>query len=382
MPRALHQQGALELLLTDVWLRPKRWTSGRLGMSAAAGRFHPGLAHNTVVASNFGAVRFELTAKMRRRSGWQVITARNDWFQEFVLSHLKQHSRKRNGHSVTLFAYSYAAERIFRFAKQQGWRTVLGQIDAGPTEEEVVNRLRPQEDLEACQAPAGYWEQWRTECELADRIVVNSEWSRDALVNYGVEANKVKIIPLAYERSAEGVTSERKYPPQFSRDRPMRVLFLGQISLRKGVGALFEAITLLRNEPIEFWLVGPVQIRVPTELRNGSTIRWVGSVPRLRVGDYYSGADIFLFPTLSDGFGLTQLEAQSWKLPVVASRFCGAVVQDRINGLVLNHISGATIANALLDLLRCPQLLQHMSNQSGVREEFSLASVASALVNL
>lgn len=382
MPRALQRRGALELLLTDVWVRPKPWSG--LGTQAVVGRFHDGLAQNSVVASNVGAIRFELSARMRRRSGWPLIMARNGWFQEFVLSQLKQNVRNRNGHSVTIFAYSYAADRIFNFAKQQGWRTVLGQIDPGPAAEELLRRVNQDNstNVETRPAPASYWDRWQTECELADRIVVNSEWSRDGLINHCVDANKIRIIPLAFEHSADSVSFKRNYPSQFTRDRPLRVLFLGQVSLRKGAAALFEAIRLLRNEPIEFWFVGPVQIRVPDELKGASQIGWIGRVPRLRVADFYRRADVFLFPTLSDGFGLTQLEAQSWKLPVIASRFCGAVVQDTINGLVLSEISGRKIADALIGLLRSPEQLQKMSSQSGVREEFSLASLASRLINL
>ena len=384
MPRALQRQGALHLLLTDLWVRPKRWGLSGLTTRAVAGRFHNDIAQNTVSVSNAHAIRFELSARMRRRSGWQLITARNRWFQEFALSRLKQNLRNGNGHPLTVFAYSYAADRIFSFAKQQGWRTVLGQIDPGPAEEKLVTRLtRESRDVVAWHpAPAGYWNQWQTECELADRIVVNSEWSRAALVNYGVDASKIKTIPLAFEHSAEAKVFKRYYPHQFTSDRPMRVLFLGQISLRKGVGPLFEAIRLLRDEPIEFSFVGSVHIKIPAELRRDPRVRWVGSVPRSRVADYYQRADVFLFPTLSDGFGLTQLEAQSWKLPIIASPFCGAVVQDRINGLVLSEVSGRTIADALIGLVRSPEQLQNMSHQSQVREEFSLASLASALTSL
>ena len=46
-------------------------------------------------------------------------------------------SNAANG-THTVFAYSYAAEGIFKFARERGWRTVLGQIDPGPAEERIV----------------------------------------------------------------------------------------------------------------------------------------------------------------------------------------------------------------------------------------------------
>jgi glycosyltransferase involved in cell wall biosynthesis len=160
------------------------------------------------------------------------------------------------------------------------------------------------------------------------------------------------------------------------------VLFLGQICLRKGVDALLQAIQLLHDEPIEFWFVGPIQVEIPHALRSESRVQWVGAVPRSQTSDYYRKADVFILPTLSDGFGLTQLEAQAWKLPVIASRFCGSVVEDGINGLLLPEVSSSAIVNALTTILRSPQKLQAMSDASHVSERFSLDSIGASLVNL
>ena len=71
-----------------------------------------------------------------------------------------------------------------------------------------------------------------------------------------------------------------------------------------------------------------IQIAVPADLRDHPQVRWAGTVSREDTARYYRDADVFLFPTYSDGFGLTQLEAQAWKLPIIASVFCGAVVED------------------------------------------------------
>ena len=225
-------------------------------------------------------------------------------------------------------------------------------------------------------APAEYWNSWRNECALADQIVVNSSWSRDALLSEGVPAEKVSVVPLAYEAAPETISYERDYPDAFTSQRPLRVLFLGQINLRKGVGQLFDAMKLLARENVEFWFVGPVQINVPSELKDHARVKWFGVVPRNQVHEYYKKADVFIFPTLSDGFGLTQLEAQSWKLPVVASRYCGEVVRDGVNGVILEEVSGQAIADVLLKFLRSPEILKAMSARSCVSDRFSLKTLA------
>ena len=86
-----------------------------------------------------------------------------------------------------------------------------------------------------------------------------------------------------------------------------------------------------------------------------------GPVPRGAVHRYYRDADVFLFPTLSDGFGLTQLEAQAWGLPIVASPHCGAVVRHQVDGLVLEAVTGEAVAEAIRWCLGNPAALRDMS---------------------
>ena len=363
VPRALKLGGLLEECITDRWMR-------------RSGRFHPGLTDARVVAPNLSALTFELKASLARENGWNLIACRNQWFQKHAVAQL---ARNHHG-SHTLFAYSYAAKEIFEFARARGWRTVLGQIDPGPAEVTGLQNNSAVQETHWEPAPQAYWDNWRDECSLADQIVVNSVWSKDALIAVGMPAEKIQVIPVAYE--ADTKSFERHYPRAFSAERPLRVLFLGQINLRKGVAHLLDAVKLLSGEPVELWFVGPMQIRVPQGLRLHPRIRWFGVVPRTAVDRYYRDADVFILPTLSDGFGLTQLEAQAWKLPVIASRYCGEVVRDGVNGIVLEEVSGRAIAQAILELLRSPERLSMMSARSAVDERFSLTSLAASLRQL
>jgi glycosyltransferase involved in cell wall biosynthesis len=369
VPRALHLRGMLAELITDVWM--PRFT----------GRFHPNLSSATVTAPNISALTFELKASFARENGWKLISRRNEWFQQRAVARL---TRNRNGSANgnhTVFAYSYAAEQIFRFARARGWRTVLGQIDPGIAYERIITPLyETVEDKHWTPAPGAYWDSWRTECALADRIVVNSKWCRDALLSDGVPAEKIRVLPVAYE--AANHEFQRQYPPAFSSERRMRVLFLGHISLRKGVGQLLDAVKLLAGEHVEFWFVGPTQIGVSEALKSHPQIKWFGVAERAAVDRYYRDADVFIFPTLSDGFGLTQLEAQSWKLPVIASRYCGEVVRHGVNGVILEEVSPRAIAGALLNFVRAPATLNAMSMRSCVDDRFSLGALASSLNSL
>jgi glycosyltransferase involved in cell wall biosynthesis len=406
IPRALFHQRALEHLVTDAWGAPVslvailgggRKSDIRHGESVfpftpgydvtswrISGRWHQELRDAPVRAFTSSLLMFELLARARAISGWPKIVARNEWFQRKVVSFLRSQLPTINYQPI-LLSYSYAALEPLRFARSQGWRTVLGQIDPGPLEEEILAAEAEKEASLAPhwkRAPAGYWKSWREECDVADQIIVNSQWSFDALVGTGIGKEKLSIIPLAYEPTSEARSFHRTYPDQFTDARPLRVLFLGQVNLRKGVARLLNAIRLLKDEPIEFQFVGPVQISVPDDLTNNPRVRWFGAVSRGEVDTFYRDADVLIFPTLSDGFGLTQLEAQAWSLPVIASRFCGEVVADRQNGLRLQEVCPAAIAEALRYCVHRPEHLRAWSENSVKPEKFGLNTLAGQLMSL
>ena len=176
-------------------------------MPRLRGLYHPDL-DGRVSAFNVPALLFEARQTLARAGGWRRIVKRNEWFQSRVLEVLK----KRSPDATVLFSYSYTARRLFEHAKAAGWKTVMVQIDAGLAEERLVASLHARHPgLEANwrPAPPEYWTRWRAEIDLADRIIVHSTWSRDALVTEGVSEEKIVIVPLAYEPPAAAASFER-----------------------------------------------------------------------------------------------------------------------------------------------------------------------------
>jgi len=276
IPRALLRRGMLAYLLTDAWASSSSFLAKLCG-HRLTDRFHNELNDAHVMAFNSSLVLFETFALARGLGEWERIIARNHWFQRKVVSFLRS-QLSTISYQPILLSYSYTAFEPFRYAKSQGWKTVLVQIDPGPEEERIVAEEAarvPELAGEWQPAPAEYWASWRAECDLADCIVVNSEWSRNGLMRSGVATGKLAVIPLAYEtpeaagqktagfaeaRAAKEVRYARSYPARFTQERPLCVLFLGQVNLRKGLARLLDAARMLRDEPLEFWIVGPVQV--------------------------------------------------------------------------------------------------------------------------
>jgi glycosyltransferase involved in cell wall biosynthesis len=390
IPRALVRVGMLQSLLTDTWVPPSSFLAKLCGRtSKLSERFHSELRDAPVTAFNSSLVLFEMLARARGLGGWAKIIARNRWFQRKVVSYLHSQLSTLNSQPI-LLSYSYTALEPFRYAKAQGWKTILIQIDPGPEEEAIVAKEAarlPELAGNWQPAPVEYWAFWRKECELADRIVVNSEWSREGLVRGGVPAEKLSISPLAYEVEGprdDGTTrpQERKYPDRFTFERPMRVLFLGLINLRKGAARLLEAARMLRDEPVEFWMVGPVEIAHASAIGNAGRVKWFGPVTRKQATEFYRDADVFILPTLSDGFAITQLEAQAHGLPVIASKFCGKVVENGFDGIILEEPTAACIAAAVRDCIADADRLQKLAAASRLRDEFGIDALAERLQRL
>ncbi len=161
------------------------------------------------------------------------------------------------------FGYAYASLEMLLAEKPRGVRTLLGQIDPGALECQLVAEEMsrfPEFAGPPPEFPAGYYDRNRREWELADRILVNSAFSRDGLIKQGVNPQKLVVVPLCFEpRTENPPTAERPACPP--RSRPLKVLFLGQVILRKGIHYLLEAARQLDPDKVHFDIVGALGIK-------------------------------------------------------------------------------------------------------------------------
>jgi len=382
IPRALASVGRLGGLITDAWVHPGSWfarLSGGLG-KRLAGRYHPELAGQKIAAFTKQFARIELSQRIRRRSGVAFYIARNDVFDRACAQIVE---RDDSPPGSVFFGFCHANRHAFPVAKAKGFRTILGQFDPGPREQDIVEReceARPEIQTTWQRYSAELVASWREEVVLSDAVIVNSAWSRECLVATGVPLEKIVVVPLVYTTGApRGIT--REYPARFTRERPFRVLFLGQVNLRKGIARLLDAAKILIGRPVEIRLVGPTDISNLAELSRGLPVKYYGPVPRAEVEQHYREADIFILPTLSDGYAITQLEAMAWGLPVIASRYCGSVVQHERNGIILSEPTGEEIAATLDKFIEKPESLRRLS--AGISApDFGLDQLAQTLIEM
>ena len=278
------------------------------------------------------------------------------------------------------------------FQRVKGVATcVLDQIDGGIEEVHIVraeqeaNRgwLREAPDWETCRQSGDTW--WldieaprlRQEWDLADSIVCNSEWTKKCLVKAGVESDKCSVIPLTFRPSqikpTDTTQSRRPY------DAPLRIAFLGTLTLRKGVHHLLEAARRASRQcNLHVELAGSLGEISQQSLDNYSDIAtWHGRIPRSSVAALLERCDILALPSLSEGFGIVQLEAMAHGLPVIASDRTGDVVIDRVNGIRVPAGDIDALANNLCTLAEDGNLLAHITSGARTRAgDFDFSHVA------
>jgi glycosyltransferase involved in cell wall biosynthesis len=391
VPRALHQRNRLAALYTDFWAGPV-WR--RLGcttvfrpLRSLAARFHPELAEAPIVSWNTRALLSAARLRQKPAAGSRhigYVKAGHD-FASAVRESLRRR-RDLPGDTV-LFAYDTGALEVFEWCRERGIKCVLDQMDPSRAEVEMVRdeeKRWPGWTTQITEVPEEYFRRREGEWALADRIVVNSEFCRQTLISQGVAPEKLVIIPLCYEPEAGKVPKPGPTTLNLQLSTaPLRVLFLGQVILRKGIQYLLEAARLLERENIRFDIVGPIGITPQAMASAPRNVVFHGRATRDQAAGWYRKADLFVLPTISDGFAITQLEAMAHGLPVVATPCCGNVVSDGVDGFLVRPYDAEALAKALLRYLAGSELLRsHQAAAFAKSKQFTLARLAANLLRL
>lgn len=164
--------------------------------------------------------------------------------------------------------------------------------------------------------PPVYEKRLEEEPFMADWVIAASRFTKWTLTETGIPESKIKLLPLGFELD--------KIPFQLKGEgfsnRPLRLLFAGTVTQRKGIAYLLEAMEKLHwPADIELHFVGGIQ-------GNGKAFaaRKGKSIHHPALGQYemfqqYQNYDALVLPTVFEGFGLVIVEAMAAGLPVITT---------------------------------------------------------------
>jgi glycosyltransferase involved in cell wall biosynthesis len=263
-----------------------------------------------------------------------------------------------------------------RQAKEQGLHVVHELIIGADVGRIMLEERRRYPGIEAEGDPAEVVEagiardlqKWT----LSDQVLVPSEYCRDSSIALGCDPAKIDLVPYGIPEHWFELVHDPK---------PGRILFVGQVGLRKGSHVLAEACRLLKRRGVSFEcrIAGPPQVDITHPLFEGPT--YIGHVPRNLIREEFCRADIFVLPTLAEGMALAHLEAMACGVPVITSPHCGSVVRDGVDGFIVPIRAAAAVADRLQQLLEDRNLRNQLGASARERAcEFTWARYGDRLL--
>lgn len=170
----------------------------------------------------------------------------------------------------------------------------------------------------------GNWmvEREEREYRLATKIITLSSFARDTFAAEGIPPERVAVVPLGVSagqfRASEAAVEERRR--RILSGAPLRILFVGTLSMQKGCWDLAQMMQRLPAGRFEWRLIGAVTPEVRgllPALRKHAEV--LPQQPHHTMHEWYAGADLFVLPTIQDGFAAVLAEAQANSLPVLTT---------------------------------------------------------------
>nr|WP_294941972.1 glycosyltransferase family 4 protein [uncultured Mucilaginibacter sp.] len=303
--------------------------------------------------------RIGLKGAVAHETGWACVDAVYSNLDKKVAGRVAQMAKKNKPDAI--YAYEDGALQSFRQAKLNGisciydlpigyWRAariMLGaERERWPDWAATLTGLKDSETKLARKD---------AEISLADNIFVASSFTKKTLEYFPGELPGVNVVPYAFPP----VAAERHYQA-ITGARPLKLLFVGGLSQRKGIADLFAAVKTFGNK-VELTVVGSKLVDDCAVLNEALTKhRWIPSLPHNGVLKLMREHDVLVFPSLFEGFGLVITEAMAQGTPVITTdRTAGPdIITDGENGWLMEAGSTLRLQEAIERLLLRPALIK------------------------
>ncbi len=201
----------------------------------------------------------------------------------------------------------------------------------------------------------------------ADLILTQSSFARQSFVDRGTLPEKVVALPTSPRRVLpSGQATQTKPHDEF------RVLYIGQLTVRKGVHDLVQAFRLAAIPNSRLQLIGTITPETQRLLgKPGSSVELFGVRPKSELASYYEQADAFVLASIEEGMPGALCEALAYGRPIVATENTGArnLFSDGVEGFIVPIRSPEAIAEKLVWLYEHPAERRAMGDAARARAD-------------
>jgi len=354
IPRIFESAGMLSALYTD---SSSQSLLGKL--SAILGGAAPsklaklgrrkiaGVPAGKVRSSDVHALREQVNAILRRHhlTGIELFLQRHR-----LLSRKMKSWGARDANAV--YSMYYENLDFLRWAKDAGCKSIV-DVYISPLTDKIMQEEESPFDL-----PAGFYDAdsmqtkmdlWQEAAALGDVLLCPSEWVAEGVRVVSPEsAHKIRVVPYGCSINYSGGVNLPKVG---------KVLFAGSDVVRKGIHYLAQAATELRavDEDIEIQVAGSIPEAI---LRHPlcNDLKFLGQLSSDQMKQAYLTADMFVLPSLSEGYAGVVAEAIGAGCPVVVTKESGSPVIHEREGLIIPARDPKALSAAILRMVQDREL--------------------------
>ncbi len=272
--------------------------------------------------------------------------------------------RRGLGNATAVYLFNGAALEIARYAKDKGITTIVEQTSAPVAMEErlLLEERERWPGWERHNVGHADWEPMAEreslEWWLADRILCGSQHVLQGIRAQGGPSDRALVVPYSAQAGF--------FRPRPSRrdNEPLHVLFVGTVSLQKGVQYLGEAARHLRSKEILIRVVGPIRVTHEGAAELQEALHLAGPVPRPDMAREYDWADVFVLPSICEGSATVCYEAMASGLPVITTPNAGSLVRDGVDGFIVPIRDAEALADKIMAVATDRELLRTMSDNA------------------
>lgn len=247
-----------------------------------------------------------------------------------------------------VYAYEDGALASFTAAKFAGMGTLydlpIGHYRAAQKLFAEEAQLQPDwaDTLTGLQDSPQKLERKAAELALADHVVVASSFTAQTLQGQLAPHQKLSVIPYG---TTPGLPAPRR-----SASGPLKILYVGSLTQRKGISYLFQALAGLPAKGWTLTAVGRPAAPCPALQQALTPHAHIASLPHAHILQLMRTHDLLVFPSLFEGFGLVLTEALSCGLPFIATTHTAApdLITDGQQGFIVPLRSATAIADRLI----------------------------------
>jgi len=302
--------------------------------------------------------------------------------------------KKGVGGAGAVFTFNSAGLEILQRARREGLRAVMEQTIAPmrvelELSEEERSRFADWEIVaESSDCAAEYCQREEAEWQAAEVILCGSGFVRDGIAQCGGPVEKCVVVPYGVDSPSPHKGEGGRRPDEVATinlqpstlNRPLRVLTVGAVGLRKGSPYVLAAAKQLKDKAV-FRMVGSIGVKSQAEAQLREHLELTGPAPRSDIAQHFAWADVFLLPSLCEGSATVTYEALGYGLPVICTPNAGSVVRGGLEGFIVPMRDATAIAGRIEQLGQDVELRARMAAQAKARAaEFTVGAYRQRLL--